>query len=186
MCAVPRQLETLYTGPCAVMPRCQTPAAEFAAPFQDLQNWWYHPHLVYSSRGVHTRWANLLPWWVRGRERWGILGTPRGHQVSQDERGGFRQDLQGISGRPHALLPLSFCPRLCREIIGWKHLSHPKILPLLGVSMSTNPHCFRILTEWMPNGNVMQYTRSNPEANRLRLVSPIAISPDSFLSFVNL
>ena len=24
----------------------------------------------------------------------------------------------------------------------------------------------------MPNGNVMEYVRSNPEANRLRLVSP--------------
>ncbi|KAF9648137.1 kinase-like protein [Thelephora ganbajun] len=64
--------------------------------------------------------------------------------------------------------------RLCREIIGWKHLSHPNILPLLGVSVLTDPHCFRILTEWMPNGNVMRYARSNPEANRLRLLSETA------------
>ena len=66
--------------------------------------------------------------------------------------------------------------RLCREVIGWRHLTHPNILPLLGVSGSTNPHYFRILTEWMPNGDVMQYARSNPEANRLRLVSPSALS----------
>ena len=65
--------------------------------------------------------------------------------------------------------------RLCREIIGWKGLAHPNILPLLGVSVSTDPHCFRILTEWMPSGNVMQYARSNLEANRLRLVSPLLV-----------
>jgi len=71
----------------------------------------------------------------------------------------------------------SLTQRLCREIIGWKHLSHPNILPLLGVSVSTDPHCFRILTEWMSGGNVMQYTKSNPDANRLELVSPLTISP---------
>jgi serine/threonine protein kinase len=69
--------------------------------------------------------------------------------------------------------------RFCREIVGWKHLSHPNILPLLGVSVSTNPYRFRIISEWMPNGNVMLYTRSNPEANRLQLVSPFPVSPDS-------
>jgi len=71
--------------------------------------------------------------------------------------------------------------RLCREIIGWKYLSHPNILPLLGVSVSVDPRCFRILTEWMPNGNVMQYAKSNREANRLRLVIPFIILPRSSL-----
>lgn len=63
--------------------------------------------------------------------------------------------------------------RFCREIVGWKHLYHPNILPLLGVTVSTNPPRFRILSEWMPNGNLMLYTRSKPEANRLQLVSRI-------------
>ena len=36
----------------------------------------------------------------------------------------------------------------------------------------------------MPNGNVMQHTRSNPEANRLRLVSSLAVSP-RFFSLIN-
>ena len=74
----------------------------------------------------------------------------------------------------------AFSQRLCREIIGWKHLSHPNILPLLGVSMSADPHCFHILTEWMPNGNVIQYARSNPGANRLQLVSSLVIFPYAF------
>jgi len=76
----------------------------------------------------------------------------------------------------------AFAQRLCREIISWKYLSHPNILPLLGASVSTDPRCFRILTEWMSGGNVMQYTRSNPDANRLRLVSPLAIFPPSLFS----
>ena len=42
--------------------------------------------------------------------------------------------------------------------------------------MSTDPQCFRILSDWMQNGNVMEYARSNPDVNRLRLVSPLAIS----------
>ena len=74
--------------------------------------------------------------------------------------------------------------RFCREIISWKYLSHPNILPLLGVSISTDPRGFRIISDWMQNGDVMRYTRTNPKANRLRLVSPLAIPsrvPTSFL-----
>ena len=37
--------------------------------------------------------------------------------------------------------------------------------------MARNPRHFRIISEWMSNGNVMEYTNSNPEANRLYLVS---------------
>jgi len=75
----------------------------------------------------------------------------------------------------------AFSQRLCQEIICWKHLSHPNILPLLGVSLSAHPRCFRIFTEWMSNGNVIQYARSNPETNRLRLVSSLAVSLQPFL-----
>ena len=70
---------------------------------------------------------------------------------------------------------------LCREIIAWKHLSHPNILPLKGVSVSVDPPHFSILSEWMPNGNVMKYARSNPEANRLGLVSRLWSHPPSFI-----
>ena len=78
-----------------------------------------------------------------------------------------------------------FNQRLCREIIIWKHLSHANILSLLGVFVSNDLRCFRILTEWMPNGNVMQYAKSNPEENRLRLVSPLAVSL-LFFPFINI
>ena len=77
-----------------------------------------------------------------------------------------------------------FTQRLCREVVGWKHLSHPNIFPLLGISMSTDPHHFLILSKWMSNGNVMQYARSNLEANRLRMVSPLADSPQFLLPLI--
>ena len=102
-----------------------------------------------------------------------------GHQASQDERGGSRQDFPGTLNRPRILPSLNFIQRLCREIISWKHLSHSNILPLKGVCVSVNPPCFFILSEWMPNGNVMEYTKSNPGANRLRLVSRLQFFPIS-------
>ena len=42
--------------------------------------------------------------------------------------------------------------------------------------MSADPLYFRILTEWMPNGDVVRYARSNPEANRLQLVGLLAVT----------
>lgn len=70
----------------------------------------------------------------------------------------------------------TFIQRLCREVIGWRHLIHPNILPLLGISMVTDSNYFDILTEWMPNGNLMQYAKSNSEANRVQLVTMLIIS----------
>ena len=76
----------------------------------------------------------------------------------------------------------AFTQRLCREIIHWRHLSHPNILPLLGVSVSADQR-YSILTMWMPGGNVMEYATSNTDANRLRLVTPFAVSPSFSFSF---
>lgn len=67
---------------------------------------------------------------------------------------------------------------LCREAIGWRHLIHPNILPLLGVSEVAD--YFDILTEWMPHGNLMQYAKLHPEVNRLELVSTTDIFPRPF------
>jgi len=66
----------------------------------------------------------------------------------------------------------TFARRLCREIISWKHLSHPNILPLFGVPVSADPCCFRILTEWMPGWNVIEYARSNSKGKPLEIGEP--------------
>jgi len=59
--------------------------------------------------------------------------------------------------------------RFYREIVGWKHLSHPNVLPFLGVSESLFP--FSIITPWLSNGDIIEYIRKHRGVNRLRLVS---------------
>ena len=93
----------------------------------------------------------------------------------------FKVPLVNLTHHPYS----TSTQRLCREVIGWKRLSHPNIFPLLGISVSTDPYHFLILSEWMSNGDVMQYARSNPEANRLRMVGPLVVSPRSSPPFIN-
>jgi len=64
--------------------------------------------------------------------------------------------------------------RLFQEIVIWRRLSHPNVLPVLGVSPKLFPLC--IITEWMVDGNIMDFTAKHPEVNRLRLVRPISVS----------
>ena len=50
----------------------------------------------------------------------------------------------------------------------WKALRHPNILPLVGVMMSETQ--FAMVSDWMGNGNINDYVKTHPEANRLKLV----------------
>jgi serine/threonine protein kinase len=49
-----------------------------------------------------------------------------------------------------------------------KSISHPNVLPVIDVSETLSPFC--IVSPWMPDGNITQYTQMNPGANRLMLV----------------
>jgi len=130
--------------------------------------------LVSPAAGVNNCRENSPLRRVRGGQRRRVPWASCGCQTPQVRDGGrVQQDFQGLWLPPtHCLSLLIRTQRFCREIIGWKRLSHPNILPLLGVSVSADPQNFRIVSDWMRNGNVMEYTRSNPEVNRLRLVSP--------------
>jgi len=59
----------------------------------------------------------------------------------------------------------------CKEVVVWKRLSHPNILPLIGVSNTLFPFC--MVSPWMENGNVMEYLRSNPGTDRVQLLTDI-------------
>ena len=50
----------------------------------------------------------------------------------------------------------------------WKRLRHPNIVPFIGVT--TDP--LQIISEWMPNGTLMEFVERNPGASRIGLVSP--------------
>ena len=52
----------------------------------------------------------------------------------------------------------------------WKSLRHLNVLPLMGVMMAENE--FVMVSEWMPNGNINEFIKANPEAERIELVGP--------------
>lgn len=49
----------------------------------------------------------------------------------------------------------------------WKHLTHPNILPLLGVTSSTP---FQLISNWMCGGDLRGYIKNNADADLLGLV----------------
>ena len=49
------------------------------------------------------------------------------------------------------------------EVVGWKSVSHPNVVPFLGVSETLFPFC--IINPWFPNGDVLAYIQKNQGAN---------------------
>ena len=49
----------------------------------------------------------------------------------------------------------------------WKHLRHPNILSLRGVTMTPK---FQLVSDWMSGGDLPGYIEKNPNADRLKLV----------------
>jgi hypothetical protein len=59
---------------------------------------------------------------------------------------------------------------LRRDINGRTSISHPNVLPIIEVSEALFPFC--IMSPWMPDGNIGEYTQTNPGAHRPMLVCP--------------
>ena len=49
----------------------------------------------------------------------------------------------------------------------WRSFQHPNILPLVGVMMSQTR--FAMVSHWMANGNINEFIKQNPEADRFEL-----------------
>ncbi|KAF9780764.1 kinase-like domain-containing protein [Thelephora terrestris] len=62
--------------------------------------------------------------------------------------------------------------RFCKEVITWKSLRHPNILPLQGATMTGNR--FAMVSEWMTNGNIKEYTAAHQDTNRFALLVDVA------------
>lgn len=58
----------------------------------------------------------------------------------------------------------------CREAVVWKHLDHPNIVPLLGVTAAP----FQFVTDWMPGGELPEYISTHQSADRFSLLSDVA------------
>jgi len=57
----------------------------------------------------------------------------------------------------------------------WKHLKHPNIVPLLGVTLVP----FQLISNWMSGGDLPEYIKMRPDADRLGLVG---VPPVAFIS----
>ena len=56
----------------------------------------------------------------------------------------------------------------CKEVVTWKTLRHPNVLPLLGVTLGER--LFARVSEWMVNGNIIEFVEAHRNANRFELV----------------
>jgi len=63
--------------------------------------------------------------------------------------------------------------RFCREVVAWRALRHPNVLPLLGVTMTENQ--FVMVSEWVEKGNINEFLKVNKNADRLRLLEDTAV-----------
>ena len=60
-----------------------------------------------------------------------------------------------------------------KEALLWGHLSHPNILTFYGIYHLEDAHGrISFVSPWMENGNVTEYLKRHPLANRLLLVKP--------------
>ena len=67
----------------------------------------------------------------------------------------------------------------------WKNLSHPNVIGLIGVPDTLGDGRFSMVSEWMANGNIMEYVRDNA-SNHLKLVGRNHISLCYILSTLQL
>lgn len=58
--------------------------------------------------------------------------------------------------------------RFCKEVVTWKALHHPNVMPLLGVTMTETQ--FMMASEWVDNGNINEFVKADANVNRLELV----------------
>jgi len=62
--------------------------------------------------------------------------------------------------------------RFCKEVVMWRFLRHPNVLPLIGASMSENR--FAMVSKWMPYGNINEFVKAHPEAKKYKLLGGAA------------
>ena len=63
---------------------------------------------------------------------------------------------------------ITIVQRFCREVILWKSLDNPNVLPLLGAAMGGK--YFRMVSKWMNNGNINEFVEAHRSVNRFELV----------------
>ncbi|KAG6827642.1 hypothetical protein H0H92_011008 [Tricholoma furcatifolium] len=68
-----------------------------------------------------------------------------------------------------------FRERWNREMQVWKSLSHPNILPFIGVTRNIASPTPGLVSPWMEKGNIAQYLTTTPSVDRLQLMKSVAL-----------
>ncbi|KAF9647911.1 kinase-like protein, partial [Thelephora ganbajun] len=55
-----------------------------------------------------------------------------------------------------------------REVVAWRHLRHPNILPFVGVNLER--HRLAMVSEWMDHGNINEFVKKHKGVNRVQLL----------------
>ncbi|KAF9258246.1 kinase-like protein [Marasmius fiardii PR-910] len=61
-----------------------------------------------------------------------------------------------------------------KEALLWTQLSHPNLLPFLGVNTTLFPRRPCLVSPWMANGQITKFLELNPGHDRLKVISDIA------------
>ncbi|KIM78263.1 hypothetical protein PILCRDRAFT_824481 [Piloderma croceum F 1598] len=65
--------------------------------------------------------------------------------------------------------------RLAREIEAWTALNHPNITPFFGICFDfDSPGVPSLIAPYYRNGNILNYTKQNPEVDKLSLITQVA------------
>ncbi|KAF9793424.1 kinase-like domain-containing protein [Thelephora terrestris] len=117
---------------------------------------------------------SLLPKSVHVPHCYDRSGTPKYH-------GGYADVWKGeLDGHPVAVKVLRVYStsdfekiknRCYKEVVTWKSLRHPNVLPLLGVTM--DDYHFAMVSEWMINGNINEFIKANEDVNRFELLKDV-------------
>jgi len=57
--------------------------------------------------------------------------------------------------------------KFCEEVVTWKYLKHPNIVPLQGVTITPSP---QLISDWILGESLTEYIKNNPGEDRLGLV----------------
>ncbi|KAF6753020.1 kinase-like domain-containing protein [Ephemerocybe angulata] len=68
--------------------------------------------------------------------------------------------------------------KFCKEVLVWRQLKHPNVLPFLGANTESFKPRFCFLSYWMNHGSITAYLRKHPGHDRLAAVHDIVSGID--------
>ena len=110
--------------------------------------------------GIHGHLEGPTGWEPGVRQG---FSDPDAGALGQDQTGGWQFPISVRRARSDP------DQRFYHEVVGWKHMSHPNVVPFLGISETLFPFC--IISPWLSGGNILEYIRRYRGVNRLHLVS---------------